>query len=390
MTKPATTIPPRRRRLAPMPLMLMAMAALIVALWAGLLRLGWKLPLLDPQTLSNHGPLMVNGFLGTVISMERAVALGRNLGGRHRYMLVPLLAALGGLAMLLRLEPVIYQALSVGSALGLVLIFVVIYRMQPGADHAVMLLAAVMWLVGNLFWLAGSPVPQVVPWWAGFLVLTIAGERLELAAVLLMSKGARATFIAVVGLFTVGLTVMGLATIWTTIPLLTPALGLRIAGLGLIAMGLWLLRFDIARLTIRRTGLTRYIAACLLPGYVWLIIGGALWLIHGMTFAGPIYDALLHTIFLGFVISMIFGHAPVIIPAVMGVKIPYRPVFYVHLVLLHLSLILRVAGDLRFNQTARLWGGMLNEVAVVLFLVVTVIAARQGAREAKAAVVPKG
>lgn len=383
MTKPATTIPPRRRRLAPMPLMLMAMAALIVALWAGLLRLGWKLPLLDPQTLSNHGPLMVNGFLGTVISMERAVALGRNLGGRHRYMLVPLLAALGGLAMLLRLEPVIYQALSVGSALGLVLIFVVIYRMQPGADHAVMLLAAIMWLVGNLFWLAGSPVPQVVPWWAGFLVLTIAGERLELAAVLLMSKGARATFIAVVGLFTVGLAVLGLATIWTTIPLLTPALGLRIAGLGLIAMGLWLLRFDIARLTIRRTGLTRYIAACLLPGYVWLIIGGALWLIHGMTFAGPIYDALLHTIFLGFVISMIFGHAPVIIPAVMGVKIPYRPVFYVHLVLLHLSLILRVAGDLRFNQTARLWGGMLNEVAVVLFLVVTVIAARQGARAAK-------
>lgn len=383
MTKPATTIPPRRRRLAPMPLMLMAMAALIVALWAGLLRLGWKLPLLDPQTLSNHGPLMVNGFLGTVISMERAVALGRNLGGRHRYMLVPLLAALGGLAMLLRLEPVIYQALSAGSALGLVLIFVVIYRMQPGADHAVMLLAAVMWLVGNLFWLAGSPVPQVVPWWAGFLVLTIAGERLELAAVLLMSKGARATFIAVVGLFTVGLAVMGLGTIWPTIPLLTPALGLRIAGLGLIAMGLWLLRFDIARLTIRRTGLTRYIAACLLPGYVWLIIGGALWLIHGMTFAGPIYDALLHTIFLGFVISMIFGHAPVIIPAVMGVKIPYRPVFYVHLVLLHLSLILRVAGDLWFNQTARLWGGMLNEVAVVLFLVVTVIAARQGARAAK-------
>ena len=389
MTKPATTIPPRRRRLAPMPLMLMAMAALIVALWAGLLRLGWKLPLLDAQTLSNHGPLMVNGFLGTVISMERAVALGRNLGGRHRYMLVPLLAALGGLAMLLRLEPVIYQALSAGSALGLVLIFVVIYRMQPGADHAVMLLAAVMWLVGNLFWLAGSPVPQVVPWWAGFLVLTIAGERLELAAVLLMSKGARATFIAVVGLFTVGLVVMGLATIWTTIPLLTPALGLRIAGLGLIAMGLWLLRFDIARLTIRRTGLTRYIAACLLPGYVWLIIGGALWLIHGMTFAGPIYDALLHTIFLGFVISMIFGHAPVIIPAVMGVKIPYRPVFYVHLVLLHLSLILRVWGDLWFNQTARLWGGMLNEVAVVLFLVVTVIAARQGAREGGTAAVPK-
>lgn len=368
MTKAANeaAAAPRRRRLAQAPFMLMAAAALIAALWAGLLRLGWGVPALDAQTIGNHGPLMINGFLGTVITLERAVALGRNMGGRRRYMIAPLLAGLGGVTMALGLPPPVYQVLGVAAALGLVLIFAAIYRLQPGIDHAVMGLAAVLWLAGNILWLAGWSVPRVIAWWAGFLVLTIAGERLELARVLLTSNWARGTFLAVVGLFTTGLIVS----------LAAPDPGLRLCGAGLALIGLWLLRFDIARITIRREGLTRYIAACLLPGYVWLVVSGTLWMAYGAFYAaGPVYDALLHTVFLGFVISMIFGHAPVIIPAVMGVKIPYTPVFYVHLALLHLSLVLRVAGDLLPNWPVRRWGGLLNEVAVVLFLVVTVAAA---------------
>lgn len=131
-------------------------------------------------------------------------------------------------------------------------------------------------------------------------------------------------------------------------------------------------------------GLTRYIAACLLPGYVWLIISGALWLIYGGQYvAGPIYDALLHTIFLGFVFSMIFGHAPVIVPAVLGVQVPYTPLFYVHLALLHLSLVMRVAGDLLLWLPLRRWGGLLNEVAVLLFLLVTAVAVLRGKKNEK-------
>ncbi len=41
-------------------------------------------------------------------------------------------------------------------------------------------------------------------------------------------------------------------------------------GLALLLIALWLLRFDIARKTVRRTGLTRFIALNLLIGYVWL------------------------------------------------------------------------------------------------------------------------
>ena len=63
---------------------------------------------------------------------------------------------------------------------------------------------------------------------------------------------------------------------------------------------------------MRRTGLTRFIALNLLIGYVWLVVSGALALVAGQQAAGLIYDAMLHTLFLGFVFGMIFGHAPVI------------------------------------------------------------------------------
>ena len=53
----------------------------------------------------------------------------------------------------------------------------------------------------------------------------------------------------------------------------------------------------------------RYVAVCLLAGYFWLAVGGALVALQ------VAYDAALHAIFVGFVFSMVFGHAPVILPA---------------------------------------------------------------------------
>jgi hypothetical protein len=342
--------------------MILAVLALLAGLWAGLLRLGWQLPPLSLQLPAQHGPLMISGFLGTLISLERAVALSQHRNGRRLYYLSPLLAGVGALTLFFALPPAVPRALSTLGALGLTLIFVVIYRLQPTTDHVVMGIGALLWLVGNGLWLIEVSISQVVPWWAGFLILTIAGERLELSRVLSLRQTTRRSFLLIVSVFLVGL----------LISLAILGAGLRLAGIALVALGLWLLRFDIARRTIRQKGLTRFIAACLLPGYIWLIIGGLLWLYFGGLYvAGPIYDGLLHTIFLGFVFSMIFGHAPVIIPAVLGVQIPYSPLFYAHLALLHLSLILRIIGDLLLSLPMRRWGGLLNEVALLLFLLVT-------------------
>jgi hypothetical protein len=344
------------------PLMFMAALALLAGLWGGVQRIGWALPTITLYLPAQHGPLMVSGFLGTLISLERAVALSQFQNGRRIYYLVPLLAGLGAVALILTIDPLITRALASLAALGLVLMFVVICRLQLTADHLVMGLGALLWLVGNGLWLANLPLYQVVPWWAGFLILTIAGERLELGRVLLHKRNTRLLFLITVVIFLAGL----------LLSLIAFDAGMRLAGLGLVALGLWLLRFDIARRTIRQTGLTRFIAACLLLGYAWLVAGGALWLLYGGQYlAGPIYDAMLHMIFMGFVFSMIFGHAPIIVPALLGVQVPYTPLFYIHLSLLHLSLLLRMAGDLLLWLPGRHWGGMLNGVVVVLFLLVT-------------------
>jgi hypothetical protein len=347
-----------------LPLLGVAAAALLAGLWAGSVRLGWAVPPGHPAWVANHGPLMISGFLGTLISLERAIALAAFARARLPY-LAPGLSALGALALLFGLPAALGQSLLAAGSLGLVGIFVAINRRQLNAAHVTMGLGAAAWLAGNLLWALGRPVYQAAPWWVGFLVLTIAGERLELARLLLLKRAARVSFLVIIALLLAGL---GL-TLWL------PTLGVRVAGLGLAGLGLWLLRFDLARRTVRQTGLTRFIALCLLPGYAWLAFAGALWAFAAARFGGgPWYDAMLHSVLVGYVISMVFGHAPVILPAVTGRALPYHPRFYVHLGLLHVALVLRVIGDLWLLPTLRQWGGLLNEVAILVFIASSVAA----------------
>jgi hypothetical protein len=137
------------------------------------------------------------------------------------------------------------------------------------------------------------------------------------------------------------------------LPLFDPNWGARLIGLALLGFSLWFLKNDLATRNIRHPNpLTRYIASCLFAGFLWLAAGGLLLLYFGALYAGPVYDAALHAVFVGFVISMIFGHAPIIFPAILGAPINYRPTFYVQLILLHLSLLLRIVGDLTITRSA--------------------------------------
>ena len=196
-------------------------------------------------------------------------------------------------------------------------------------------------------------------WWLAFLVLTIAGERLELNRVLRPARVVLAEFVLAISMILGG---VGAATWW-------PAPGIRVLGMGLIALSWWLVRHDVARLTIRQHGVTRFMAVCLLGGYAWLGVGGIVAAVTGATMTGLPYDALLHSVFLGFVISMVFAHAPEIVPTVVGLPLPFRPAFYLHVGVLHVSLILRVAGDLVESLGRwRAWGGVLNAAALLLFM----------------------
>ena len=99
--------------------MLLAALALLAGLWAGLIRLGWQLPPLWLRLPAQHGPLMVSGFLGTLISLERAVALSQNQDGRRLYYLSPLLAGIGAVGLFFTLPTAVPRGLSTLGALGL-------------------------------------------------------------------------------------------------------------------------------------------------------------------------------------------------------------------------------------------------------------------------------
>jgi hypothetical protein len=279
--------------------------------------------------------------------------------GRAWAYAAPLAAAAGALAGLAALPHALGPALLTFGGAVLLAAHVSLHRRQPSAHNAVMGSGALAWCVAGVMWLHGDATVRLAPLLAGFLVLTIVGERLELTRAARRSVRSRRLLLAAVGVFAAGLAVS----------VATERLGARIAGAGLLGQALWLARYDIARRTVRMSGVTRYMAGALLAGYIWLGCAGALWLAYAAFDEGPAYDASLHAVFLGFVMSMVFAHAPVIVPAVLRVPLRYRPAFYVHLVLLHVSLALRLAGgDAAGSLALWQWGGVLSEAAILLFL----------------------
>lgn len=348
-----------------LPILALAILALLAALWAGLIRLGWLFPPLISGIGALHGPLMVSAFLGAVITLERAVALGQPWAYA-----APLFSAVGGLLLLTTIAPVPGALLLTLGSLGMLAIAYVMVRRQPAWFTYTMALGAVAWFIGNIVWLGGLAFAAVALWWSAFLVITIAGERLELSRLLRLPSQVEWFFFGAVGLFIGGAVIDTVERgVFTNVGIY---LGSRLAGLGMLALAIWLLRYDIARRTVQQHGLTRYMAWCLLLGYAWLGIGGVLRMMYADASAGPFYDAMLHAVFVGFVFSMILGHAPIIFPAVLGRPLSYSPVMYAPLILLHLSLVLRLAGDLVLGLTVRQWGGLLNAVAILLFLILTV------------------
>ena len=134
---------------------------------------------------------MVLGFLGTLIALERAVALGETWA-----YLAPAAAGAGGLAIIAGAPGDVGEALIGCGGLVLVAIFAAVYRIQPSLHNAVLASAAVCWVVAAGLWLAGWDISKFVPWLAGFLVLTITGERLELSRMTGTSRRGRLLFAA--------------------------------------------------------------------------------------------------------------------------------------------------------------------------------------------------
>jgi hypothetical protein len=330
------------------------MVALITGGFGGLLRIGWLIEGVPQNAVAFHGALMAAGFFGTLIALERAVALRAPWGYA-----APFLSGAGALLLIDQADWRFGGTLLLLGSAGFLATSLVVLRRQRVAFTGLLALGAGCLVAGNALWFAGRPVPEVALWWMSFLVLTIAGERLELTRLVRIPSLSRSFFTLTAALLPIA----------NALSLLAPAAGRAVAGVLVLILACWAAINDVARRTIRQRGLPRFAAVCMLAAYAWLATAGVL-LLCGNFDPGRSYDAILHATFLGFAFSMVLGHAPIIFPAVLRAAIPYGRVFYLPLAILHSSVLLRVAADLLSSADGRRWGGLGNAVAVSAFLLI--------------------
>ncbi len=307
--------------------LLLAGGALLAGLVGALLRAGVAVPVghAAEALLRLHPVLMLLGFLGTLIGLERSVALPARVAyGVPALLWAGMFWPLAGVAGAL-----LYGGLVAYHG----------HRMSPGLHVWMMALGGVFLAGAYAAPLAGGG-PDLKLFGMLFLMFTIFGERLELGRIIHHQRMLRFSAVALA----VGL----MGTAWC---------GSSGLSVGALLLALWLLYFDTARRIIRWGGLSRYIAVNLLTGYLWLALYGlSPWL--------PMpQDMQIHSFFLGFVFMMIFAHAPIIFPALMGFRLGFHRSFYLPMILMNVSLLLRWGGWLAV-------GGSLSVVAVLALPVV--------------------
>lgn len=341
------------------PLLGVGAGVLLFALAGGLALLGLlpAAPAIAPAAIG-HGALMVGGLFGTVIGVERAVALraGWAFGA-------PAAFAAGGLITALGMPRLGAGYFAIASAVFLG-VNLALARRQFAAHTVLLVAAAVALGLGFLGQLAGGQPAAVLALWFLFLLLTIAAERLEMARLMARRPGAQESLFAIAAVMGAG--ALG-ALAW-------PQAGSVVFGLALVGLALWLMRFDIARQTLRAHGISRYMALCLLSGYAWLAVGGTAWTAHALGLASA-RDLALHAIGLGFVVAMVMAHALVILPAVAGVKVAFHPFLYGPLAALQASLMLRAAGGLLALPALKQVGAAFNLVALLSFALAMAVGA---------------
>jgi hypothetical protein len=344
----------------------LAVLNLLAGLSGGLVRLGLTLP---AAAAGVHGATMVCGTFGTLIALERAVALHRRVG-----LAMPLASGLAGVLAWGAQRPELAWLVWTAAAAGLLALLLYAGATRAWSTHlAVEAAGAACWGIGSACAAAGA-LDAAVTGWMGFLVLTIAGERRELTQLVRLGRGARALFTASVAL---ALAAVGLAALAASgLAPVSPALVAATWWLGAAALAAWLLRWDIAPRQRRVPGWPGHTARALLAGYAWLLVAAALGL-AGLVRPGGATTVALHALLLGFVFAMVIGHAPIVLAALAGIRPVYVAAAGWPVHVLGASLALRIAGaelgDARWLAAA----GIGHALAIAGFAAAMVVAVRR-------------
>jgi hypothetical protein len=330
-----------------LPFVILAMLSLITGLLAGLHRIGWTLPL--GEVSPNHGAIMVGGFLGTLITLEKIIPLKRNI-----LYVFPIVSGASVFLFFVGVPTYSVVCLVIASA-GLSIIFFIYWVRERSMIYLLMAAGAVCWLAGNVLLFIYNFYPISLPWWMAFVLLIITSERLELMKFLPVSKTQKFIFLGMLLTFPIGCMIS------------FHGVGNYFAALSLGGVSIWLMRHDVVALNLKKPDLPGFMGVALLSGYFALLLSGLFLLL--LTDQPLGYDTIVHSFFIGFVFSMIFAHGPVIIPGVFGISFkPYHKIYYLWLGLLHISWITRTTGNFLMDLNLRKLSGVISLIAILGYL----------------------
>lgn len=331
-------------KISRIPLMVLAMLALLAGITAGLQRIGWTLPV--TSLASHHGAIMVGGFLGTLITLEKIIPLkARSL------FIIPVISGISIVLFAIGL-PLAATIFLIVASVGLSIVFITYWLREHNQIYTIMLAGALCWLTGNVILLISGFYPASLPWWTAFALFIIVAERIELMKFLPVTAGQKKQLVVLLVIYLIGCA------------LSFHGPGNYIAAASLTGIALWLMRHDVVSVNLKKQHLYRYVGIALLSGYFSLLLSALFIILAGNAPLG--YDVFVHGIFIGFVFSMIFAHGPIILPGVLGISAkPYHPLFYVWLVILHLSWLSRSAADLMLDIQLRKYSGVLSTIAIL-------------------------
>lgn len=331
-------------RLERIPFVALAMLSLLGGLLAGLQRIGWILPI--SGIASGHGAIMVGGFLGTLITLEKVIPLKNN-----SLYIIPAVSSASVVLHFLGMRVYSLTCLIVASA-GLSIVFLIYWIRERSSIYTIMFAGAVCWLTGNLLLIRHNFYPIALPWWMAFVLFIITSERLELMKFLPVSRTQKLIFVSTLVTFLIGCIIS------------FHGAGNYFAAVSLIAASICLMRHDVVGINLKKQHLPKFVGIALLSGYFALLLSGISLPLLAKQPLG--YDILIHTFFIGFVFSMIFAHGPIILPGVLGISVkPYNPILYFWLVLLHASWIIRTISDIILDMELRRYSGLGSAVAII-------------------------
>ena len=327
---------------------------LLAAIWSGWIRIGISLPV--TKLAAHHGSLMINGFLASLILLERATTFHRKI-----ILLLPLINAASVLMGIFNIP--YFELVHLGCCAGFVLMCIYFIYRYKELYYYVFLAAAICLLAGNIVLYKTHLYPAAIVWWMEFLLFTIVAERLELTQFLPLKTSRKILLIG------------SLALVFISGILPFHLYGNIAFAIALAFTAFWLLKYDMAYKSIKAKGQHRYSGLLLITGYCWLIVTAIVFIAWNNFAFG--YDAVIHSFFIGFVFSMIFSHAPIILPAVlkMPVKI-FRPRLYLWFVLLQASLLVRVIADIAEDAACRKYAGFTTGIIILVFFINIVLNVR--------------